>query len=64
MALSRKEILEKAKWNKDTGYPDQLTYVFDDGFQISVPRSKEGMTRWEVEETLVDEVNEYLRTRG
>lgn len=64
MALSRKEILDKAKWNKDTAYIDQLTYIFDDGFQISVPRSKEGMTRWEIEEILVDEVNEYLRTRG
>ncbi len=57
---TRQKILEKAVWNKATGYQDQLTYTFEDGYEISVPRTKEGMTRFEIEDTLVEAVKERL----
>lgn len=54
--MTAQAILEKAKWNKDTCWEDQLTFVAPDGKLISAVRSKEGMTRKEVEEILVERV--------
>ncbi len=54
--MTEEEILKRAKWNKDTSHIDQLTFVGDDGFIISVVRSQEGMSRKEVERTLVERV--------
>ena len=56
--MDAKKILEKARWNKDTTFVDQISFVGDDGYQISVPRTKEGMTRKEAEEILVEAVQE------
>lgn len=56
--MTPQEILEKAKWNKDTSFIDQLSFVGPDGFIISVVRSQEGMTRKEVEAILVERVQE------
>ena len=57
--MSPKEILEKASWNKDTAYVDQITFVGDDGFKISIPRSKEGMSRKEAEDALIEAVQDH-----
>lgn len=49
-------ILKNAKWNSSTVYQDQLTFVGPDKKVVSVVRSKEGMTRKEAEEALIDRV--------
>lgn len=59
--MTAKQILEKSSWNKDTAYQDQITFVGDDGFKISVPRTKEGMLRKEAEETLIEVVQAHYR---
>lgn len=59
--MSPKQILEKSSWNKDTTYVDQITFVGDDGFKISVPRSKEGMLRKEAEEILIEVVQDHYQ---
>lgn len=56
--MTPKDILEKAKWNKDTCWMDQIMFVGPDGYEISVPRTKEGMTRREAEDILVEQVQE------
>ena len=54
--MTREEILDKSTWNKNTIYQDQLTFKGPDGKGITVVRSKEGMSRSEVIEILIDEV--------
>ena len=52
------KIMKEAKWDKNTIYQDQLSFTGPDGFVITVARSKEGQTRKEVEEILIEQVQE------
>lgn len=56
--MEASEIIKNAKWNKNTIYQDQIEYIGSDGRIVSVIRSKEGMTRQEAEEILVERVQE------
>lgn len=52
------KIMKEAKWDKNTIYQDQLSFTGPDGFVITVARSKEGQTRKEVEEILIEQVQD------
>jgi len=54
--MTDKEILEKAYWNKNTTYLEQLTYIGEDNYQINVVRSAEGQSRKDCERILVERV--------
>lgn len=58
--LTEKKILEKAKWNNDTAYTGQITYICDDGYMIHSVYIEGNNTRREAELTLVEKVQEHF----
>lgn len=56
--MTAQDILSKATWNKNTVYQDQITFIGEDGYQIHVVRSAEGVSRSACERRLVELVQE------
>lgn len=56
--MKPQDILSKATWNKNTVYLDQITFIGEDGYQIHVVRSAEGISRATCEKRLVELVQE------
>lgn len=55
----RKQIIKKAKLNKNTCYLKQLCYVCEDGYKIQIVKtSKENITLKEMRDILVERVLE------
>ena len=58
--MTDEEILKRACWNKNTSYPEQITFIGDDGFHISVVRTfPESFSRKQAEKDLVELVKEH-----
>ena len=58
--MTAEEILKKAKWNNNTIYGMQITFEVNEKRSISVPMTKEGMTREQAEAVLVEAVQKEL----
>ena len=60
--MTKAKILEQAKWNKDTCYMEQLTFVGPDGKLIHAVRTNSDVSRTTVENNLVERVQEVYGT--
>lgn len=54
----RKQIVKKARMNKDTSYLKQLCYICEDGYKIQIVKTSKDFTLKEMRDMLVERVLE------